>query len=255
MNLTFTTINDIPLIKAGDRLGDIIAEKTLKQGISPQNGDIFVLAQKIVSKAEGRMVNLTTVTPSADAEKYAKITGKDPRFVELVLEESKEVVRTAPNTLIVEHKCGFISANAGIDHSNVKGDWGNDLDWVLLLPKDPDKSAADIREILEKHFNCKLGVLIIDSHGRAWRNGTVGVAIGFSGLPGLVDLRGVEDLFGFQLKITQVAAADELGAGASLLMGQASEKTPVVFAHGFPYELREGKLQELIRAKSLDLFR
>jgi coenzyme F420-0:L-glutamate ligase / coenzyme F420-1:gamma-L-glutamate ligase len=255
MNLTFTTINDIPLIKAGDRLGDIIAEKTLKQGISPQNGDIFVLAQKIVSKAEGRMINLTTVTPSADAEKYAKITGKDPRFVELVLEESKEVVRTAPNTLIVEHKCGFISANAGIDHSNVKGDWGNDLDWVLLLPQDPDKSAADIRDVLEKQFNCKLGVLIIDSHGRAWRNGTVGVAIGLSGLPGLVDLRGVEDLFGFQLKITQVAAADELGAGASLLMGQASEKTPVVFAHGFPYELREGNLQELIRSKSLDLFR
>jgi coenzyme F420-0:L-glutamate ligase/coenzyme F420-1:gamma-L-glutamate ligase len=165
------------------------------------------------------------------------------------------VIRTAYNTLIVEHKLGFISANAGIDHSNVKSDWGNDLDWVLLLPEDPDLSAAQIRVALEQKFNCHLGVLIIDSHGRAWRNGTVGTTIGLSGLPGLLDLRGTTDIFGFNLKITQVATADELAAGASLLMGQAAERTPVVFAHGFPYALREGNLQELIRPKEQDLFR
>jgi coenzyme F420-0:L-glutamate ligase/coenzyme F420-1:gamma-L-glutamate ligase len=255
MNLTLTTINDISLIKPGDNLGEIIAEKTLEQKICPKDGDIFILAQKIVSKAEGRMVNLTSVTPSSEAYKYAEITGKDPRFVELVLRESNNVVRTAYNTLIVEHKCGFVSANAGIDHSNVKGDWGNDLDWVLLLPEDSDESARQIRDFLGRKFDCDLGVLIIDSHGRAWRNGTVGITIGLSGLPGLVDLRGVSDLFGFQLKITQVAAADELAAGASLLMGQASEKTPVVFARGFPYALREANLQELIRPKEQDLFR
>jgi coenzyme F420-0:L-glutamate ligase/coenzyme F420-1:gamma-L-glutamate ligase len=255
MELTLTTINAIPLIKAKDNLGQIIADATQKQGITPKDGDIFVLAQKIVSKAEGRMVNMTSVTPSSEAVKYAEITGKDPRFVELVLQESKSVLRTAYNTLIVEHKYGFISANAGIDHSNVKGEWGDDLDWVLLLPENPDHSAEQIRRTLESKFSCQLGVLIIDSHGRAWRNGTVGTTIGLSGLPGLVDLRGTSDLFGFHLKITQVAAADELAAGASLLMGQASEKTPVVLARGFPYALRESNFQELIRPKPQDLFR
>jgi coenzyme F420-0:L-glutamate ligase/coenzyme F420-1:gamma-L-glutamate ligase len=255
MELTLTTINQIPLIKTGDDLGEIIAVAVHNQGISPKDGDIFVLAQKIVSKAEGRMVNLTAVTPSKEANNYAKITGKDPRFVELVLRESNAVIRTAYNTLIVEHKKGFISANAGVDHSNVKGDWGNDLDWVLLLPEDADRSANEIRTKLELRFTCQLGVLIIDSHGRAWRNGTVGTAIGISGMPGLVDLRGTADLFGFNLKITQVATADELAAGASLMMGQAAEKTPVVLAHGFPYALREGNLNELIRPKEQDLFR
>lgn len=157
--------------------------------------------------------------------------------------------------MIVEHKNGFICANAGIDHSNVKGEWGEKIDWVLLLPKDPDLSAERIRNGLERIFGCRLGVLIIDSHGRAWRNGTVGIAIGISGFPAVVDLRGREDLFGFKLKITQVAAADELAAGASLIMGQAAEGTPVILAHGFPYNLRESNLSELIRSKELDLFR
>jgi coenzyme F420-0:L-glutamate ligase/coenzyme F420-1:gamma-L-glutamate ligase len=255
MNLTLTTIDNLPLINPGDNLGEIIADGMQKQGISPQDGDVLVLAQKIVSKAEGRLVNMTNVTPTDEAKKYAEITGKDPRFVELVLRESQSVVRTAFNTLIVEHKLGFISANAGIDHSNVHGDWGKDSDWVLLLPENPDRSAEQIREYLQEKFHCPLGVLIIDSHGRAWRNGTVGVTIGLAGMPGMVDLRGTSDIFGFHLKITQVAAADELAAGASLVMGQASEKKPVVFARGFPYALREGNLQELIRPKEQDLFR
>lgn len=243
------------MIKTGDNLVEIIYSLSVSQGIRPVEGDIFVIAQKIVSKAEGRLINLSTVEPSAEAIMFSELTQKDPRFVEMVLRESNEVVRTAPNTLIVEHKKGFISANAGIDHSNVKGDWGREQDWVLLLPEDPDQSASQIRTGLEKKFACRLGVLIIDSHGRAWRNGTVGVSIGVSGMPAVVDLRGKEDLFGFKLKITQVAAADELAAAASLIMGQADEGTPVVFAHGFPYAAREGNLSELIRPKEMDLFR
>ena len=255
MNLTLTTIDNIPLIQPGDDLVAIISDLAIAQGISPRDGDIFILAQKIVSKAENRLVNLSTVIPGEEALRYAEITQKDPRFVELVLQESNSVVRTNINTLIVEHKCGFVSANAGVDHSNVRGDWGKDQDWVLLLPANADLSASKIRAGLERKFNCSLAVLIIDSHGRAWRNGTVGVTIGVSGMPALVDLRGTEDLYGFKLKITQVAVADELAAGASLLMGQASEGTPVVFVRGFPYEMREGNLQELIRPKEQDLFR
>jgi coenzyme F420-0:L-glutamate ligase/coenzyme F420-1:gamma-L-glutamate ligase len=255
MKLTLQTIDNLPLIKPGDDLAKIIIDKAKEQMVIPSDGDIFILAQKIVSKAEGRMVNLTTVEPSKQAMELADVTKKDPRFVEMVLRESSEVVRTAYNTLVVQHKKGFICANAGIDHSNVRGDWGEELDWILLLPEDSDKSAQAIREALESEFKCKLGVLIIDSHGRAWRNGTVGASIGVAGMPALVDLRGMEDLFGFKLKITQVAAADEMAAAASLIMGQADEGTPVVFAHGFPYDLRESKLDELIRPKEMDLFR
>lgn len=255
MALTLLTITDFPLVKPGDDLAEIIFSSCIKQDLQVKPGDIFVLAQKIVSKSEGRLVNLTTVIPSDEAIRIAGITEKDPRFVEMVLRESNEVLRTGVNTLIVEHKKGFVCANAGIDHSNVKGDWGEDKDWVLLLPEDADVSAEKIRKGLEKKFECKLGVLIIDSHGRAWRNGTVGMAIGLSGLPALVDLRGQEDLFGFKLKITQVGAADELAAAASLIMGQAKEGTPVVHVCGFPYPLRESSLAELIREKERDLFR
>ncbi|MEA5077347.1 MAG: coenzyme F420-0:L-glutamate ligase [Anaerolineaceae bacterium] len=255
MELKFTSLDNIPLIKPGDDLSTIIAERVVEQGISPQKGDIFILAQKIVSKAEGRLVNLSTIQPSPEAIRISEITQKDPRFVEVVLSESKKVLRVRFNTLIVEHKRGFICANAGIDHSNVRGEWGEEQDWILLLPEDADASAESIRQALQKRFGVDLGVIIIDSHGRAWRNGTVGIAIGLAGMPGLVDLRGNEDLFGFKLKVTQVGAADELAAGASLLMGQAKEGTPVVMAHGFPYALREGNLQELIRPEEMDLFR
>lgn len=255
MELNFTSLESFPLIKPGDNLIEIIADQVIAQGISPQKGDIFILAQKIISKSEGRLVNLNDIQPSEEALKIAGVTEKDPRFVEAVLSESKKVLRMRYNTLIVEHKLGFICANAGIDHSNVHGEWGEEADWILLLPENPDQSAELLRQGLQKKFGCPLGVLIIDSHGRAWRNGTVGVTIGLAGMPALVDLRGNEDLFGFKLKITQVGAADELAAGASLLMGQAKEGTPVVIARGFPYALREGNLQELIRPEELDLFR
>jgi len=217
--------------------------------------DVIILAQQIVSKAEGRFVNLIAVTPSRRAEDLAEKTEKDPRLIELVLQESSEVLRYRPGVIIVEHKLGFICANAGIDHSNVQGAGEESDDWVLLLPKNPDKSAEIIRHRLEEISEKRLGVMVIDSHGRAWRLGTVGVAIGISGLPGVVDLRGEKDLFDYELQATQVGAADELAAAASLIMGQAAEKTPVVHARGFPHILRDANLVELLRPKDQDLFR
>ena len=253
--LVFTAIQGFPRVKSGERLDLILVQLLEKSHITIEDGDIFVIAQKIVSKAEGRMVNLTSVLPSKEAIELQKITQKDPRFIELVLRESKKVLRARLNTLIVEHKKGFICANAGIDHSNVGENEQLDENWVLLLPEDPDLSAARIRAGLESHFQKRLGVLIIDSHGRAWRNGTVGMTIGISGMPGLVDMRGQKDLLGYHLKITTIGAADELAAGASLLMGQADEGTPVIHVKGFPYDLREAKLDELLRSEKDDLFR
>ncbi|HEX2979078.1 MAG TPA: coenzyme F420-0:L-glutamate ligase [Anaerolineaceae bacterium] len=254
--LTLQPVPDMPLIKPGDHLAEIIFDALKNAAISLQDGDILVLAQKVVSKAENRLVNLTQVTPSKEAERLAGTCEKDPRLVELILRESREVLRVRANTLIVEHRLGFVCANAGIDHSNVEGLWGEAEDWVLLLPEDPDHSAQALREQLQEMAGVEnLGILIIDSHGRAWRLGTVGASIGFAGMPGLVDLRGQPDLFGYRLRVTMVAAADELAAAASLVMGQADERTPLVIARGFPYALRDGGLKELIRPKELDLFR
>ena len=259
--LTITPLKNIPLIRQDDNLADILVKSLHDTSIQLQDGDILVLAQKIVSKAEGRMVNLASVTPSSKALELSKSTEKDPRVVELILEESNEVLRTRPGAIIVEHKLGFVCANAGIDHSNVssfpdeQGAGTRTQDWVLLLPENPDLSAEVLRQSIEKVTSNKIGILIIDSHGRAWREGTVGIAIGIAGMPGLTDLRGQPDLFGFKLQITQVGVADELAAAASLMMGQAAEGTPAVHVRGFPYPLRDGKLSELLRPKEQDLFR
>ena len=259
--LTLTPLSNIPLIRRDDNLADIFVSALLDSNISIQDNDILVLAQKIVSKAEGRAVKLTTITPSQRALELARATEKDARVVELILQESNEVLRTRLGVIIVEHRLGFVCANAGIDHSNVNPPlpMGEGLgvrgDWVLLLPENPDRSAENIRRQVEEKTGKKISVLIIDSHGRAWRNGTVGIAIGISGLPGLEDLRGKPDLFGYQLQVTQVGVADELAAAASLVMGQAAEGTPVVHVRGFPYPLRAGSLKELIRPKEQDLFR
>jgi coenzyme F420-0:L-glutamate ligase/coenzyme F420-1:gamma-L-glutamate ligase len=261
MALTLTPLPGIPLIRRDDNLADILVKSLLESKISIQDQDILVIAQKIVSKAEGRTVNLTTVYPSPRAEKLARETNKDPRLVELILQESNEVLRTRAGVIIVEHKLGFVCANAGIDHSNVGvhpsegGESGAADEWFLLLPENPDFSADMIRQQIREKTGKQIGILIIDSHGRAWRNGTIGVAIGIAGLPGIEDLRGKPDLFGFQLQVTQVGVADELAAAASLVMGQSSEGTPAVHVRGFPYPLREGSLKELIRPKEQDLFR
>jgi coenzyme F420-0:L-glutamate ligase/coenzyme F420-1:gamma-L-glutamate ligase len=264
--LTLTPLERIPLIQPGDDLNSIILSGLEHTNIELQNNDILVLAQKIVSKAENRLVYLATVDPSMKAVAYAAQADKDPRLIELILRESSEVLRVRPGLMIVEHRLGFICANAGIDHSNVgppdfleselevtaKKDPD---DWVLLLPENPDISAAELRRKLEAETGVCLGVMIIDSHGRAWRNGIVGVTIGISGVPGVIDKRGETDLFGYELKATEIGSADELAAAASLVMGQADEGIPIVHVRGFPYPLREAGLGELLRPKQMDLFR
>jgi coenzyme F420-0:L-glutamate ligase/coenzyme F420-1:gamma-L-glutamate ligase len=255
MSLTLTPLDNIPLIRQDDNLADIVLKSLQVLGLELQDNDILVITQKIVSKSEGRKVDLAAVTPSPRAIALAQQTEKDPRIVELMLQESSEVLRTRVGTIIVEHRLGFICANAGIDHSNVAGMGDSTEEWVLLLPEDPDRSCASIRKEIESKTGKHIGVVIIDSHGRAWRNGTVGVAIGISGVPGIVDKRGEKDLFGYTLRITVIGAADELAAAASLVMGQASEGKPVVHVRGFPYPLHEASVKELIRPKEQDLFR
>lgn len=253
--LTLTPLTGIPFIRPGDNLADIVVDALAKTGITLADNDILVFAQKVISKAEDRLVNLATVTPSPAALELAAQTDKDPRLAELILRESNEILRTRPGTAIVEHRIGFVSANAGIDHSNVAGDGDASEEWVLLLPEDPDASARRLSEQIQSNTGKTIGVMIIDSHGRAWRLGTVGVAIGLAGVPGLVDLRGQKDLFDYTLKITVIGAADELAAAASLVMGQAAEGTPVVHVRGFNYPLRESNINELIRPREQDLFR
>jgi coenzyme F420-0:L-glutamate ligase/coenzyme F420-1:gamma-L-glutamate ligase len=243
------------LIQTGDDLVKIIWDGLTQANIQLQDGDILVLAQKIVSKAEGRWVNLYLIHPSARAVELAERIDKDPRLVELILQESNQILRTRIGTIIVEHRLGFVCANAGIDHSNVAGEGNSGEEWVLLLPENPDATAQFIRKSLEEMSQVRLGLMIIDSHGRAWRQGVVGVAIGLSGLPGLVDMRGENDLFGYKLRITTIGAADELAAAASLIMGQVREGTPIIHVRGFPYPLREGNLHEILRPKQQDLFR
>ena len=255
MPLSLIPLQNIPLIRQNDNLADILLKSLLDTNIKLQNEDILVLAQKIVSKAEGRMRNIADVVPSARALELAEKSQKDARIVELMLQESNEVLRIRVGTIIVEHKLGFICANAGIDHSNVTGGGNEKEEYVLLLPENPDQSARNIRERIKEKVGVNVGVMIIDSHGRAWRNGTVGICIGLSGLPALIDERGWKDLFGYTLQVTVVGVADELAAAASLMMGQAAEGTPAVYVRGFPYPLGEGSLKELIRPKNQDMFR
>lgn len=255
MGLILSPVVGIPIIQPGSNLLEIILECMSNCDLSLQNNDVLVIAQKIISKAEGRFVNLLDVTPSNRAQQLAVEIEKDPRLVELILRESREVLRTRPGTIIVEHKLGFVCANAGIDHSNVGPIESQSEEWVLLLPENPDQSAAKLRKEIFELVGVNVGILIIDSHGRAWRLGIVGTTIGLAGVPGLVDLRGFPDLFGMELRITQIAAADELAAAASLMMGQAAEGNPVIHVRGFPYALRESSLSELLRPHEIDLFR
>jgi coenzyme F420-0:L-glutamate ligase / coenzyme F420-1:gamma-L-glutamate ligase len=255
MSLSLTPLSGIPDVQAGMDLVEIILSGIVKSNLTLQNNDIIAIAQKVVSKAEDRRINLASITPSAEAIELAISAEKDPRVVELILRESNGIIRTRPGSIITEHKLGFICASAGIDHSNVAGEGTEYEEWVLLLPENPDQSAEKIRKRLEEKCNVNIGVLIIDSHGRAWRLGTVGIAIGLSGIPGLLDERGWKDLYGYTLQITVVGVADELAAAASLVMGQAAEGTPIVHVRGFPYPLREGSLAEIIRPREQDLFR
>lgn len=253
-SLRLTALANFPLIREGDDLARLILAGLDAGGLRLEDGDILILAQKIVSKSEGRLVDLKGVEPSVRARAIAEKSQKDPRFVEMVLRESREVLRVRPGLLVVEHRLGFICANAGVDRSNIGAEDGEG-ERVLLLPEDPDASCRSLRSRMKEEAGAEVGVVINDSHGRAWRNGIVGVAIGVAGLPALEDLRGRMDLYDYQLQITQVAAADELASAASLLMGQADEALPVVHARGFPYPMRESTMVELIRPRDQDAFR
>lgn len=251
--LTLTALPGIPEVERGAPLARLLIEAVERAGLQLLQADVLVIAQKIVSKAEGRQVRLADVTPSARAITLAATVDKDPRLVELMLRESHEVLRAKRGVLIVEHRLGFVTASAGIDQSNVP--CGTDGDVALLLPEDPDASARAIRDEVRRACGVAIGVVINDSFGRAWRNGVIGTAIGVAGIPALVDMRGESDRDGRALQITQVAAADELAAAASLLMGQAAWGVPAVLARGFPYVPRESSVEELMRPRAEDLFR
>ena len=228
--LTLIALGGIKLVEPGDDLGAIAVAAFAANGLVPEAGDVLVVAQKIVSKAEGRYVDVATVEPSERAIALAAEVDKDPRFVEVVLSESKRVVRHRPGLLIVEHRLGFVMANAGIDHSNLPTQAGGER--VLLLPEDPDGSALALRTRLVGAFGTDIAVIVSDSFGRAWRKGTVGVALGAAGLPALIDMRGHPDLFGRELLVTETGFADEIAAAAGLLMGQADEAVPMVLVRG-----------------------
>jgi coenzyme F420-0:L-glutamate ligase/coenzyme F420-1:gamma-L-glutamate ligase len=249
--ITYTGLHGIPRIGKGDDLGAMISAVLDEAEIEPIDGDVLVIAQKIVSKAEGRRVELSAFTPSAEAHRLAGIVGKDPRHVEAILSESTDVIRAAEGVLIVAHRLGFVMANAGIDQSNI----GADGDAALLLPLDPDATCARLKAELDARYRTELGIVINDSFGRPWRNGVVGVAIGAAGIPALQSLVGAPDLDGRALRVTEVALADELAAAASLLMGQAAEGVPVVHVRGFAATGRHSNAGALIRPKERDLFR
>jgi coenzyme F420-0:L-glutamate ligase/coenzyme F420-1:gamma-L-glutamate ligase len=250
--LEIFAIPGMPMVRAGDDLPSLIAGAAETAGLALRDGDVVVLAQKIVSKAEGRTVDLATVTPTPEAVALAAEVGKDPRIVQVVLSESVRVVRSRPNLMIMQHRLGFVMANAGVDQSNVAPADG--VQRALLLPVDPDGSAETIRAALAKRFGVKLGCVISDSFGRPWRRGTAGVAIGCSGLPALIDLRGQPDLFGRVLEVSIIGFADEIAAAASLLQGQAAEGQPVIIVRGLTWTAPDATIAELVRPPEEDLF-
>jgi coenzyme F420-0:L-glutamate ligase / coenzyme F420-1:gamma-L-glutamate ligase len=251
--LRLVALPGFPLVARGDDLAAFTAAALTRAGLALRPDDVLVFAQKVISKAEGRQVDLADVVPSATAFDLAQTVQKDPRLVELVLRESRRVVRSAKDVLIVEHRLGLIMANAGIDQSNVAEPAGGEF--ALLLPEDPDASAARLRDRLRVLTGCEPGVIISDSFGRPWRVGTVGVAIGCAGFPATLDLRGQADLFGRPLRVTVVGHADEVASAASVIMGQASEGCPVVLVRGLVLRAPHQPAGALLRPQQQDLFR
>ena len=252
-SLKLTAIPNIPMIQEGDDLGMILGDALTAAVPSLQDGDVVVITHKIISKAEGRYVTLSTVAPSMEAIDLALETKKDPALVEVILSESKKILRHRVGLIIAEHKLGMVMANAGIDQSNSPDQDGQQR--VLLLPENPDRSSDEIRHALEARFQKRLAVVVTDSVGRAWRNGIVGLAIGASGLPALLDLRGRSDLDGRDLQVTQVGLADEIASAAELLMGEADEGQPVVLLQGLTWTGETMPASALIRHPDEDLFR
>jgi coenzyme F420-0:L-glutamate ligase/coenzyme F420-1:gamma-L-glutamate ligase len=251
--VTLTAVGGLPLIEPGADLGAVLIAGIRGAGIEPRDHDVLVIAQKIVSKAEGRYVELGRVVPSARAVELAAAVGKDPRLVEVILSESSDVVRHKPGVLIVAHRLGFVMANAGVDQSNVEQADGTAR--VLLLPAAPDATCAALKARLDRVFGADLGIVINDSFGRPWRNGVVGVALGAAGLPSLVDLVGAPDLFGNAMRVTEVAFADEIASSASLLMGETREGLPLVHVRGLDWVAPPCAAAALVRPKAHDMFR
>lgn len=251
--LTLTALPGIPEIAPGDDLAALIADALARAALAMESGDVLVVAQKVVSKNEGRFLDLATVTPSARAIELARATAKDPRLVEAILAESVAVLRHKPGVIVVEHRCGFVMANAGIDRSNIGPADGRER--VLLLPLDPDASAERLRAALASRTGSAPGVIVSDSFGRAWRNGVVNVALGAAGLPALADARGRGDRDGRTMQVTQVALADAMAAAAGLVMGEGDEGAPVALLRGGDWRGRHVPGSGLVRDRAEDMFR
>ncbi len=250
--LEFFAPENFPLVEPGDDIVELLLSALHEEEFVPQNGDILVFAQKIISKSENRFVDLLSIVPSSEAEDLATKCDKDARLVQLILNESTEVLRCVPGVMIVRHKLGYVMANAGIDRSNVASCEG--VERVLLLPASPDNSAQHLRRELQRKTGCELAVIISDSFGRPWRLGTSGVCIGCDGIASLLDQRGDSDMFGQELMVTQVAIGDELATAASLLMGQADEARPVVIIRGLEFQREPASARHLLRPPAEDLF-
>ena len=251
VTLTIASLPGIPLVNPGDNLVRLILDGIAAAGLTLQAGDVLVVTSKIVSKSEGRLVRLDAVEPSAESQQIASEVGKDPRIVELILRESKSISRKTRGVLVTEHRLGFISANSGIDQSNVP----DHSEHVLLLPLDPDGTAQHIRERLHEATGADAGIIISDSHGRPFRVGTVGVAIGVAGLPAVLDLRGQPDLFGRELMVSMQGYADMIASMGQLIGGEAAEGLPVTLVRGLQYPRQEGHATDLLRAPENDLYR
>jgi len=252
-SIEYTAVSGIVDVEPGLDLGREISRALRSNHIELVPYDVLVVAQKIVSKSAGRLVDLAAVTPSARALDLARVTDKDPRLVEVILGESVEVIRAAPRVLIVRHRLGFVMANAGIDASNVKSAALHEP--VLLLPTDPDADATRLREYLRATLTSELGVIISDSFGRPWRRGVVNVALGAAGLPSLIDRRSEQDRYGRPLQMTEVGFADAIAAGAALTMGEAAEGVPVVHVRGLHWAAPDRPAAALLRDVAEDLFR
>ncbi len=243
------------MVQGGDDLSALVLAALKDNAVALVDGDILCLAQKIVSKAEGQLVALSSITPSEAAIDLGAETDKDPRIVQLILDESSDLLRKREGVLIMRHKLGFVGAHAGIDQSNIAhGDDGED-EHALLLPKDPDASAARLRKKLYAATGARVGVIITDSHNRPWRMGTVGAAIGCAGITVLDDHRGGQDLYGRELKVTLINRADALAAAATLVMGETTEKIPLALVRGCPAEDSDHTAQMINRPLEEDLFR
>jgi coenzyme F420-0:L-glutamate ligase/coenzyme F420-1:gamma-L-glutamate ligase len=253
-SVSLVGVPDVPLIMPGDDLVSIIIESIERSTMNVFEGDIFVIAQKIVSKAENRYVDLRTIVPSSKAIELAEVVEKDPCLVEVILLESSDVVAYRAGVLIVTHRNGYVMANAGVDASNLEPGADGD-ERVLLLPLDADISCADMRQVFENHFGCRIGVIISDSVGRPWRNGSVGLALGVSGPPAVWDRIGQIDLYGRELQVTQIAFADQIAAAAALVMGEGAEGIPVVKVGNLEWESSATNGRDLLRDKNQDLFR